>query len=296
MTLSYPVDRGPICPVCLSGQAKGRGVWTSETGPYDLYACGRCRVHYSWPMIPASTEFYGSCSFYEAREFFRLRPLRRISLRDWRIRAFRRLELPEGRLLDVGCGHGEMVWAATQMGHEAFGVDMDEKAVAVARRLGIPNVTVGRAEDSPAGPFDIVTSFDVLEHLQDPVLVLSGISRILAPGGHVVIAVPAWDKGPFLHIPKADNPPHHLTMWTETAVEALADRAGFRVERLIRKPYGGYDFIVVLLHRWSRFGRDTLAAKASRRLVLAVSVVKSAVLRALFRFKGGTILASLSPR
>jgi SAM-dependent methyltransferase len=247
-------------------------------------------------MRPGTAEFYDSCPFYAAREEYRLLTLQKILKRDWRIREFFRMGLPKGRLLDVGCGHGEVVRAASLMGYEAFGVDMDEKAIAVARRIGIPNVSVGMAEDCKEGPFQIITCLDVLEHLQDPVGVLSNFAKSLAPRGKVAISLPAWDRGPFLYCAGTDNPPHHLTMWTETAVKAFADRAGYTVEQMKRKPYHGEDFMVRCRHEWAWINRDIFPVKVLRRLLLPGFIVFGAALRVLCQYKGFSILGLLSPR
>ena len=294
MSLSYPTEQGPSCPACTSGAFSHQGTWKSVQGDYDLYKCGDCRLRFSWPMQPGSADFYASCPFYSARPQYRLLSLKKILSRDWRIRQFRALNLPKGRLLDVGCGHGEMVRAASLMGYEAFGVDMDEKAIAIARKLGIPNVSVGRAEDSKEGPFDIVTCLDVLEHLQNPVGVLRDFGSALAPGGCIVISVPAWDRGPFLCCVGTDNPPHHLTMWTETAVNALAVRAGYDVVEMIRKPYSGQDFMVRCRHEWPWINRDIFVVKALRRLLMVPFVASAALLRTLLQCQGATLLAVLS--
>jgi len=297
MALSYPIDQGPCCPACVCKESHSRGVWDSPEGRYELYECTRCRLHYSWPMRPGSAEYYaeyyGGCGFYEAREISRLQSLKKILKWDWRIREFHELGLPKGALLDVGCGLGEMVRAATLLGYKAFGVDMDEKAIAVAKRVGIPNVAVGKAEDCKEGSFQIITCLDVLEHLQDPVGVLGSFATCLAPDGKVVISLPVWDHGPFLYCRRRDNPPHHLTVWTETAIMALAERAGYVVLRMIRKPYGGDDFIVRCRFEWAWINRQIFPVKVLRRLLLLGFVAFATMLRVSLRCKGSSILALL---
>jgi 2-polyprenyl-3-methyl-5-hydroxy-6-metoxy-1,4-benzoquinol methylase len=246
-------------------------------------------------MRPGSPEFYASCRFYASREAYRLLSLDKILKRDWRIREFYKWDIPRGRLLDVGCGHGEFVRAAGLLGYQAFGVDMDEKAIAVARRIGIANVTVGRAEDCKEGPFQVITCFDVLEHLEDPVAVVRSFATSLAPNGRIVISLPAWDCGPFLLCPDADNPPHHLTLWTETAVKALADRTGLAVLKMTRMPYCGQNWIVRCRHECAWINRDVLPIKVLRRLLLAVFTPAAALFRVLFHWKGYSLLALLAP-
>jgi len=103
--------------------------------------------------------------------------------------------LPEGqgrRLLDIGSALGWFMQAAAQRSYETWGVE-PERAIAnlAAQRTGRP-VFVGRFEDSTYEPefFDVVTIFDVLEHVVDPGEIITKIHTILRPGGHLVIRVP----------------------------------------------------------------------------------------------------------
>ena len=97
------------------------------------------------------------------------------------------------RVLDVGCGTGGMLTALQAFG-EVQGIDSDASAIASCHQRGISKAIVA---DSPPIPFpdnsfDLVTSFDVLEHVDDDTELLSEIHRVLAPGGTFVVAVPAY--------------------------------------------------------------------------------------------------------
>ena len=97
-----------------------------------------------------------------------------------------RLGVQGGRLLDVGCGTGQALRAFNGL-FEAHGVEPSPFAVGVARQFAA-SVHMGDLMSAkfPSGHFDVVTAFDVLEHLADPLSALREIFRIVRPGGVLV--------------------------------------------------------------------------------------------------------------
>ena len=109
----------------------------------------------------------------------------------------KRYALPPGRLLDVGCGAGLFVCAAQKAGWEATGVDASARAVTdglercpgVRLRVGLlPEV------DFPAGSFQVVTLWNVLEHLPRPAETLDRIRSWLARDGWLFLSLPNADS------------------------------------------------------------------------------------------------------
>lgn len=95
----------------------------------------------------------------------------------------------EGRaLLDVGAYIGVFVEAAAAAGWRAQGVEPSQWAATEAQRHGL-DVQVGTLEtlDLPARSFDVVTLWDVIEHLADPAAELDRARRLLRPGGWLVV-------------------------------------------------------------------------------------------------------------
>jgi SAM-dependent methyltransferase len=103
---------------------------------------------------------------------------------------------PGTRVLDVGCGSGELLRALGAAGARAVGIDPAPGMVEVARRVApLADVRVGSAErlDWPDGSFDVVTAVNALQFADDTVEALGGFARVLAPGG--LVAVANWAEG-----------------------------------------------------------------------------------------------------
>lgn len=94
---------------------------------------------------------------------------------------------PPADVLDVGCGGGEFLAAATEAGYRARGVDVSAAAVAICRGRGL-DASVGDIPDGAA--FDLVTFWDVLEHVPDPRAFLRRAHAALRPGGWVLVKSP----------------------------------------------------------------------------------------------------------
>jgi SAM-dependent methyltransferase len=143
---------------------------------------------------------------------------------------------PPGDLLDVGCGSGEMLLALREAGWRVRGLDVDGRAVEVARSAGLP-VDEGDLLDSgyPAGSFDAVRFWHSLEHTRSPRAQLTEARRVLRAGGTLTIGVPNFasllsrvtrDRWFYLDLPR------HLWHFDRRSLARVAAAAGFAVERV----------------------------------------------------------------
>ncbi|HSS60964.1 MAG TPA: methyltransferase domain-containing protein [Candidatus Limnocylindrales bacterium] len=96
------------------------------------------------------------------------------------------------RILDVGCGTGTMLTYLASFG-KAQGVDIDAEAIGYCRERGLEDVRLGEASALPFddSTFDLVTALDVVEHLDDDSAAFREAWRLLRPGGHLLVTVPA---------------------------------------------------------------------------------------------------------
>ena len=132
------------------------------------------------------------------------------------------------RILDVGCGTGANLLMLSKYG-DAEGVDISEDALAFCRERGLDKVKLGAAETLPYedGTFDLVTAFDVVEHIDDDLAGLKEMLRVLRPGGHVLLFVPTfmflWGL--------QDDVSHHRRRYRLPELARVLEQAGFKIER-----------------------------------------------------------------
>ena len=141
-----------------------------------------------------------------------------------------------GRLLEVGCGSGKQLEAMADAGWDARGVDFDPEAVAAARSRGL-DVAVGDVRDLhlPAASFDAIVMAHVLEHVFDPVGLLTECARLLKPGGRLVSITPNADSlghRIFRRAWRGLEPPRHIVIYTPDALRLACARAGLVVDRV----------------------------------------------------------------
>jgi 2-polyprenyl-3-methyl-5-hydroxy-6-metoxy-1,4-benzoquinol methylase len=97
-----------------------------------------------------------------------------------------------GSLLDVGCATGSFLSVAQAKGWECRGVEVSEFAAAEARKRTGAEIFCGKLEDAPFGDgtFDVITMWDLLEHLPEPLLGLEQARRLLKPSGLLLVNTP----------------------------------------------------------------------------------------------------------
>jgi SAM-dependent methyltransferase len=142
-----------------------------------------------------------------------------------------------GRLLDVGCATGVFLHGMRRRGWETYGVDISSKATEYAKeRFGLDVFTGTVAEAAFANNFfDVVTLWDVLEHVYDPRGTLLEISRILRPGGLLVLSLPSlesFEASLFGSNWIGWDMPRHLHLFPQPVLDRLLAETGFRPQEV----------------------------------------------------------------
>jgi SAM-dependent methyltransferase len=153
------------------------------------------------------------------------------------------------RILDVGCGTGANLLMLSNYG-DAEGVDISKDALAFCRERGLDKVKLGAAEELPYedGTFDLVTAFDVVEHMDQDLAGLKEMRRVLRPGGRVLLFVPAfmflWGL--------QDEVSHHRRRYRAPQLRRVLEEAGFEIERTT---YANITFFlpILLMRKFMRF-------------------------------------------
>lgn len=144
-----------------------------------------------------------------------------------------------GRLLDVGCGNGDFLEIAREMGLDVTGCEPDPKAAEVSRARGF-SVFDGSIHELPYGTdtFDFISMNHVIEHVEDPQEVLGAAYRLLKPGGLLWLGLPNPQAlGIRIFGPgwKGFHPPYHLVIPSRNILRDWLTGAGFsRVDTLRR--------------------------------------------------------------
>lgn len=137
------------------------------------------------------------------------------------------------KLLDVGCAQGNFIYVARAKGWDASGVEVSKRFSSIARDFFKLNVLTGTLEDQDFAPesFDVITCFDVLEHLRDPVQFLEDCRRLLRKGGILIAETCNLNSIHQLVLGKKwqSDPAQHLYLFTPATVRKVAEKAGFRV-------------------------------------------------------------------
>ncbi|RLC90966.1 MAG: class I SAM-dependent methyltransferase [Chloroflexi bacterium] len=158
---------------------------------------------------------------------------------------------PAGRsLLDVGCHTGVFVEIAARHGWDAWGVELSRWAVEQAQAQGL-HVVQGTLEtaDLPEAHFDVVTMWDVIEHLTDPHRALRQAYRLLKPGGLAVVHTIDIDSL-FARLMGARWPwlmEMHIYYFSRRTLRAMLEKCGFQV--LSDRPQGRYLRLGYLMNR-----------------------------------------------
>ncbi len=145
---------------------------------------------------------------------------------------------PPGRLLDIGCSSGLFLDAARNAGWQVRGLEYSPDSARMAREnLGLDVVTGELGPDTfEAGSFDVVTLWDVIEHVPDPKAMLERIAPLLAPAGLLLLKTPNIDGlYPALSYRVAESvgfwghpePPGHLYQFSAGTLSGMLRVIGF---------------------------------------------------------------------
>jgi 2-polyprenyl-3-methyl-5-hydroxy-6-metoxy-1,4-benzoquinol methylase len=193
--------------------------------------CPQCTLVYTDPQARAAVRARYLYEYDLAAHFEPLGQRKQVLYE----RRLRRLNPGVGsrRLCDVGCADGQFLEIAQHAGWEATGIELNPPAVARARRTGatVHEGALEELKDLPWRTFDVVTCWDVLEHTPEPGTFAQKLSRLVAPGGLLLITTLNWDslvrriRG--MHWSMIAD--EHFTYWTQKALRHLFEREGMEV-------------------------------------------------------------------
>jgi 2-polyprenyl-3-methyl-5-hydroxy-6-metoxy-1,4-benzoquinol methylase len=143
--------------------------------------------------------------------------------------------LPKGKLVDVGCGDGEMLQFAIQMGWDGFGLELDPQAISAGRKKGITVLEGGyEVLDNYPSLFDCIICSHVLEHVHDPLVALEKMMCALKPGGVLLLSCPNSKSkaGQYFGVHwRGLEAPRHIAIPSAHFLREFLEKSGFQVEQ-----------------------------------------------------------------
>jgi SAM-dependent methyltransferase len=293
----------PTCPAC-GGELENEPLLTghdrlhaTRTGRHWVSRCPSCGTGVTFPLLSVerlATLYPPSYGPYDeriaglagvasrlirtlqSRRAFRLPPLRAVR------------GMAPGRVVDVGCGRGDLAAVFVSGGWHTTGIDPSEAACAVARGRGV-DARVGTLAGIrlESGAYDVAVFQHSLEHTPDPAADLERTREALRPGGLALITVPnfgSWQRrrfrGRWYHL----DLPRHRTHFTSRGLASALERAGFEVAEMTTSTSAvGFPASV----QYALSGRCLFPAGLALRVAAGLSALVLPVARVLDRLGGG---------
>jgi SAM-dependent methyltransferase len=264
----------PVCLVCgsalvvaLSGLTDNR---FGSPGSYEIRRCVHCGLEQTYPTPSASElkALYETYYNFGGETGTRYTRWRERFLFSFLYRAWIRLDgdvafhqrRGAGQLLDIGCNEGRGLRLYARNGFQVEGLELNEMAAAVARKVGFEVHTCLIEEFNPVNGYDVAVLANVLEHSLDPRKMLRDVQRILKPGGQVWISCPnsrSWLRKVFGRSWLNWHVPFHIAHFSPTTLCQLLSDTGFSKVELCQITPALWVTQSLLVHLFARKGKKT---------------------------------------
>ena len=182
----------------------------------QLISCASCQLEYWHPSVAGSPNFYQELTasaeqYYNQQKWEFLEASQYLSSKD--------------RVLDVACGGGAFVRGIAQTVGQAVGIDTNPNLEECEEaNLVLVQANVEQFAREQVESFDVVTAFQVIEHLQQVEPFVLSAMACVRPGGLLMLSVPNRHRRTLTKLESFDHPPHHLSRWSEIQLKQLAVR------------------------------------------------------------------------
>lgn len=243
------------CSLCDS---KDVNFFINKKG-FNIYKCSNCKLLFISPL-PTSIDVYDKAYFSGAENGFGyvdydIDKEAMVPTFNKYFDLFKRFGKNEGKLLDIGSATGFFMELAKNKGFQVSGIEISDFAAEKGRQKGL-NITTGDifTPNFPSEHFDIVTMFDVIEHVPNPKETLQEARRILKIGGLLVVNTPdaesLWSRvlGSRWQL---IMPPEHINYFSPKNLGAYLSGNGFNIllSTKIGKSFT-IQYILKMLYKW----------------------------------------------
>lgn len=216
------------CPVCQGENLKP----VQGFEKHHLVKCGACSFVFCKPL-PSKEELDEVYEGYGRNDY----------LSDLTIQAYERIldtfepYRKTNKLIDVGCGIGYFLEVAKKRGWEVYGTEFTEEAVNICEKKGASmQLGVLNPSNYEAESFDVVCSFEVIEHINNPREELDNFHKLLRKGGLVYCTTPNFNALE-RHQLGADwnvtTYPEHLSYYTPKTLKRVFTETGFKTKKVL---------------------------------------------------------------
>lgn len=249
-----------ICPVCGSGEIKNIFSVKDHTVSGEIFPiaeCKSCLLRFTQDVPDAA----GILPYYKSEDYIShtdsskgivnqlYRMVRKKTLRNKRKLVEKITGLKNGQLLDVGSGTGAFVNEMNQNGWEVTGLEPDEGARMVAKKLyNIELDDINTFFHLPVNSFDAITLWHVLEHVHELSAYVQQLKSLLKENGKLFIAVPNYtskDAAIYNEFWAAYDVPRHLYHFSPRSMQILMEKHGLKLLRY--KPMWYDSFYISML-------------------------------------------------
>ena len=196
-----------------------------------LYACGKCNFVFS-AKIPTDQELYKHYVKYKRDDYLSPITIKRYNEILDEFEPFRKTN----RLIDIGCGIGYFLEEAEKRGWEVYGTEYTEEAIEICSKKGI---SMQKGVLTPSNydleSFDIITSFEVIEHINNPREELNNFYKLLRKGGIVYVTTPNFNSILRYRLKSAYNVicyPEHLSYYTPKTLNKVFNKSRFKTNKI----------------------------------------------------------------
>jgi SAM-dependent methyltransferase len=277
------IEKCPLCESYLISELDER----HKDGEieYVLWECRDCGVQFWSPFKNPGAEWYEKDKRYSSRNASpELKPGRN---QKYVIEFLRPLR---GKVLDAGCGTGTFLNWAKSNGWTGSGFDFDDHAIKVAKDFfRLENVERNDLSGYYKGhnneEFDLITLFDVFEHIDDHNEIFEIIKKMLNKNGCIAMTMPYRRHARWLN--SQDLPPRHLTRWDRRSLRRFLEDHGFDILCLERQSEGIGHILMRLRFRYGKifsFGAVNRLRERGNKLAPANGkTAESAKIKIVFR-------------
>jgi len=219
------------CLTCNSDKIKKMQAYYDK---HELVQCKSCGLVFmeNIPTIKELDKYYSKYSYSSTGYLSPITVQSYNSLLD-EFEPFRKTN----KMLDIGCGRGWFLQEAQKRGWNVYGSEYSEEAIKICESNGL-EMKEGKLQPDtfPNEEFDIITSFEVIEHINNPIEETSHIYNFLRKGGLFYLTTPNFNSYLRYYLKDGYNIigyPEHLTYYTKSTLKKLLTKKGFKTSKVL---------------------------------------------------------------